>query len=125
MELRSGDPVRIAAALERIQLLAPVEVPQAIALLDRDEVAQAAYLALRKCGDRIAGQLADALRDPANSFNIRKRLPKVLASFHGRAAWDGLAAHLLDERFEVRTRCAKALEKILARHPEYRPDSNT
>jgi hypothetical protein len=122
VELRSGDPVRIANALQSMPSLAPVEVPQVIELLDRDEVAQVAYLALKKSGDRIAGQLVDALRNPASTFNVRKRIPKVLSSFHSRAAWDGLAAHLPDERFEVRTRCAKALEKMLARHPEYRPD---
>jgi AAA family ATP:ADP antiporter len=122
MELRSGDPVRISSALQRIHSLAPVQVPQVIELLDRDEVAQAAYLALKKAGDRIAGQLVDALGNPASTYNVRKRIPKVLASYRSRAAWDGLAAHLLDERFEVRTRCAKALEKMLARHPEYRPE---
>jgi hypothetical protein len=37
LELRSGDPVRIAAALKRIDSLAPIEVPQVIELLDRDE----------------------------------------------------------------------------------------
>jgi AAA family ATP:ADP antiporter len=121
-ELRSGDPVRITAALQRIQSLAPAEVPLAIDLLDRDDVAPAAYLALKKSGDRIAGQLVDALKNPASTFNVRKRIPKVLASCQSRAAWDGLAAHLLDERFEVRTRCAKGLEKILARRPEFRPD---
>jgi hypothetical protein len=124
MELRSGDPVRITGALQRNELLAPVEVPQVIELLGRDEVAQAAYLALKKSGDRIAGQLVDALRNPASTYNTRKRIPKVLASCQSRAAWDGLVAHLLDERFEVRTRCAKALEKMLARRPEYVPDRN-
>src|SRR5580704_12897508 len=124
-ELRSGDPVRITAALRRIQSLAPVEVPQVIELLDRDDVGQAAYLALKKSGDRIAGQLVDALNNSDSTFNVRKRVPKVLASCQSRTAWDGLIAHLLDQRFEVRTRCAKALEKMLARHPEYRPDPNT
>ena len=124
-ELRSGDPVRITSALQRIHSLAPQQVPQVIELLDRDEVAQAAYLALKKAGDRIAGQLVDALGNPASTYNVRKRIPKVLAWCRSRAAWDGLTAHLLDERFEVRTRCAKAMEKILARHPEYRPEPNT
>jgi len=123
MELRSGDPARITAVLERIHSLAPVEVPQAIQLLDRDDVSEAAYLALKRSGDRIAGQLVDALGNPASTYNIRKRIPKVLASCQSRAAWDGLAAHLMDERFEVRTRCAKALGKM-ARHSEHRPDRN-
>jgi hypothetical protein len=103
---------------------APVETPQVIELLDRDAVAQAAYLVLKKSGDHIAGQLVDALGSPASSHNVRKRIPKVLASCGSRVAWDGLFAHLLDERFEVRTRCARALEKMLTRHPEYRPDKD-
>jgi ATP:ADP antiporter, AAA family len=121
-ELRSGDTVRIAAALRRIDAIASVEVPQVIELLDRDEVAQLAYLTLRRSGDRIAGQLVDALRDPESTYNVRKRVPKVMASCESRIAWDGLTAHLLDERFEVRTRCARAMDRILARRPEYRPD---
>ena len=124
VELRSGDPARITAALQRIDSLSPIEVPQAIDLLDRDEVAQLAYLALKKSGDRIAGQLVDALGNPSATFNVRKRIPKVLASCHSRIAWDGLTAHLLDVRFEVRTRCAKGLEKMLVRHPEFRPEKN-
>jgi AAA family ATP:ADP antiporter len=122
LELRSGDPARITSVLQRIHTLAPLQVPQVIELLDRDEVAQAAYLALKKAGDRIAGQLVDALGNPASTYNVRKRIPKVLASCQSRSAWEGLTAHLQDQRFEVRTRCAKALEKILARHPEYRPE---
>ena len=124
LELRSGDPVRITAVLRLIHTLAPLEVPQAIELLDRNEVADAASQVLQRNGDRIVGQLVDALRNPASTYNIRKRIPRVLASCQSRAAWDGLVAHLLDERFEVRTRCAKALEKILTRHPEYRPDQD-
>jgi hypothetical protein len=124
MELRSGDPVRIVAALQRMDALEPVVVPQVIELLDRDDVAQVAYLALTKAGDRIAGQLVDALQNKAAPYNIRKRLPKVMASSQSRVVWDGLMAHLLDERFEVRTRCAKAMEKMLAKKPEFRPHAD-
>jgi hypothetical protein len=87
-------------------------------------VAQVAYLALTKAGDRIAGQLVDALQNKAAPYNIRKRLPKVMASSQSRAVWDGLMAHLGDERFEVRARCAKALERILTKKPEFRPQND-
>jgi hypothetical protein len=122
VELRSGDAARITTALSRMQTLAPVEVPQVIELLDRDDVAQAAYFALKKNADAIAGQLVDAMQNPSSTFNVRKRIPKVLSSCKNRVGCDGLVAHLSDERFEVRIRCAKALEKILARAPELRPD---
>ncbi|HEY4363995.1 MAG TPA: hypothetical protein VGN17_23700 [Bryobacteraceae bacterium] len=123
-ELRSGDPARITAALRHAETLEPVVVPQVIELLDRDDVAQSAYLALTKSGDRIAGQLVDALQNTATPYNIRKRLPKVLASCQSRVAWDGLMAHLTDDRFDVRGRCAKALERILAKKPEFRPHAD-
>ncbi len=101
-------------------------VPQVIELLDRDDVAQVAYVALAKAGDRIAGQLVDALRNKAAPYNIRKRLPKVMSSSQSRVVWDGLMAHLLDRR-SVRSAarvCAKALERILSKQLEFRPHSD-
>jgi len=124
MELRSNNAFRIRVALEGPEALDPTVTPQVIQLLDRDDVAQAAYDVLCKCGDRAAGQLVDGLQDPANSFNIRKRIPKVLGSFQSRAAWDGLAMHLLDDRFEVRTRCAKALARMMAHKTGFVLDRN-
>ena len=123
-ELRSGDPTRIIRALLTTDELHPLVVPQVIELLDRDDVAQTAYQTLTKAGGRIAGQLVDALDSEATPYNIRKRIPKVLASCQNRAAWDGLMGHLTDERFDVRVRCARALERILANKPEFRPSPN-
>ena len=123
-ELRSQNASRIRAALDSPEALDPVATPQLIQLLDRDDVAQSAFAVLCRCGERATGQLVDALGDPANSFNIRKRIPKVLSAFRNRAAWDGLAAHLLDRRFEVRTRCARALARIAARDTGFELDQN-
>lgn len=123
-ELRSGDPARIIRTLQNDGELYPVSVPQVIELLDRDDLAQSAYQALTRAGGRIAGQLVDALDNEATRYNIRKRIPKVLASCENRAAWEGLMAHLADERFDVRARCAKALEKILVKKPDFRPQPN-
>ncbi len=120
-ELRCGDPARIVRALQSTVELQPVVVPQVIELLDRDDVAHTAYQALTKAGGRIAGQLVDALDSETTSYNIRKRIPKVLASCQNQAAWEGLMAHLADEQFDVRVRCARALERILAKKPEFRP----
>src|SRR5581483_6054896 len=121
-ELRSGDPARIIRALQSSDELEPIVAPQVIELLGRDDVAQTAYQALTKAGGRIAGQLVDALDNEATPANVRKRIPKVLASCRNRAAWDGLMAHLADERFDVRARCARALEKILANKREFPPE---
>jgi hypothetical protein len=123
-ELRCGDAARIIRALQSTGELEPVVVPQVIELLDRDDFAQTAYQALTKAGGRIAGQLVDALDSEAAPDNIRKRIPKVLASCENRVAWEGLMAHLTDERFDVRVRCARALERILANKPEFRPQPN-
>jgi ATP:ADP antiporter, AAA family len=120
-ELRCGDLARIIRALQSTDDLHPLVAPQVIELLDCDDVAQTAYQALTKAGGRIAGQLVDALDSEATPYNIRKRIPKVLASCQNRAAWEGLMAHLTDERFDVRARCARALERILAKKPEFRP----
>jgi hypothetical protein len=124
-ELRSADPLRVCTALHRIESLDPILVPQVIQLLGRDETARPAYAVLVKFADRIAGQLADALADPSVDFKIRKRIPKILAACKNGPAWDGLHRQLRDERFEIRLRCARALEQILLRHPECQPDRDT
>jgi hypothetical protein len=124
-ELRSADPLRVCTALHRIESLDPILVPQVIQLLGRDETARSAYSVLGKFADRIAGQLADALADPSVDFKIRKRIPKILAACKNGPAWEGLHRQLRDERFEIRLRCARALEQILLRHPECQPDRDT
>jgi len=124
-ELRSADPIRVCATLHRIESLDPILVPQVIELLGRDETARSAYTVLGKFADRIAGQLADTLADPSVDFKIRKRIPKILAACKSGPAWEGLHRQLRDERFEIRLRCARALEQILERHPECRPDRDT
>jgi hypothetical protein len=120
-ELRSHDPLRARAALHAIDLRDPLLAPQVIALLGRDETARAAHEALSRAADTIAGQLADRLADPMENERIRRRIPRVLAASKNPLAWEGLFGQLRDERFEIRQRCAKGLEKILQRNPEFQP----
>ncbi len=120
-ELRSSDPLRARAALHSIDLRDPLLIPQVIALLGRDETARAAHDVLCRAADHIAGQLADRLADPAESEKVRRRIPRVLAASKSPLAWQGLFRQLRDERFEIRQRCARALEKMLLANPEYRP----
>ncbi|HYV63863.1 MAG TPA: hypothetical protein VE958_14360, partial [Bryobacteraceae bacterium] len=120
-ELRSSDPLRARAALVSIDLREPVLVTQVIELLGRDETARAAHDALSRAADSIAGQLADRLADPAENEKIRRRIPRVLAASKNPLAWHGLFRQLRDERFEIRQRCGRALEKMLQSNPEYRP----
>jgi hypothetical protein len=115
----------VCATLHRIDSLDPILVPQVIELLGRDETARSAYSVLAKFADRIAGQLVDTLADPSVDLKIRKRIPKILAACKQGPAWDGLHHQLRDERFEIRLRCARALEQILLHHPECQPDRDT
>jgi hypothetical protein len=121
VELRSKDPLRARAALHAIDLRDPLLVPQVIELLGRDETARAAHDALCRAADNIAGQLADRLADPMENEKVRRRLPRVLAASKSPLAWQGLFRQLRDERFEIRQRCARGLEKMLQEKPEFRP----
>ncbi len=120
-ELRSSDPLRARAALHSIDLREPLLIPQVIKLLGRDETARAAHDILSRAADLIAGQLADRLADPAENEKVRRRIPRLLASSKSPLAWQGLLRQLRDERFEIRQRCARALEKMAQENPEFRP----
>ena len=124
-ELRSKDPLRARAALLSIDLREPLLVPQVIKLLGRDETARAAHDALSRAVDQIAGQLTDRLADPAENEKVRRRIPRVLAASKSPLAWHGLFRQLRDDRFEIRQRCARALEKMLQANPEFRPQPST
>lgn len=120
-ELRSRNPGRIRAAL-RGGPLEPMLVAQVIDLLGRDDVARPAHDALVKAAPHIAGQLVDYLSSSANDLKVRRRLPRILATAGNRIAWDGLLAGLDDERFEIRARCARSLEKMMQRNAGFQPD---
>jgi hypothetical protein len=120
-ELRSSDPLRARAALHAIDLRDPLLIPQVIELLGRDETARAAHDVLARAVDQIAGQLADRLADPAENEKVRRRIPRLLAASKSPLASQGLFRQLRDERFEIRQRCARGLEKMVQDNPEYRP----
>jgi hypothetical protein len=67
------------------------------------------------------GQLLDALLDPSQDFAIRRRVPPILSAWNSRRAVDGLVEGLRDARFEVRFRCARALDAIVERNPPLAP----
>ena len=114
--LRSGDTAAVQAALGRE--LEPPLVGLAIPLLARNDVFLEALDALRRAAPRAAGQLADALLDPAQPSAVRRRLPRVLRSCPTQRAADGLRAGLGDAEFEVRYECGAALARIAERNPE-------
>jgi AAA family ATP:ADP antiporter len=119
-ELRSGDLDRVRGILARIEPVPPYLVPHLIQLLAWDQVYTDVTQILRRCADRHAGQLSDALTDKNVDFTIRRRLPRVLSVCQSARAAEGLALGLSDRRFEVRFQSGRALTAIKARQPKLR-----
>lgn len=124
-DLRSGNAELVRRALASMDHLDAILVPQTIVLLAWNEMAPDALRALRNGVGQIAGQLLDALLDESTDFAIRRRIPRVLAYSDDPRAVQGMMQGLNDSRFEVRFQCARALDVILQRKPEYRPDRDT
>jgi hypothetical protein len=112
VEMRSGDPIRIRATLQRTRTLSPALAAQAVSLLAWDEVTGWASRALAKSAPAITGQLVDRLLDPNEDFAIRRRVPRILSMCLTQRAFDGLMGALGDGRFEVRYQSARALARI-------------
>lgn len=109
--LRSGDEALVKRTLAALRRLDPVLAPAVVELLAWRAVLSEARQALEAAGERHVGLLVDWLLDPATDFNIRRRLPGVLAGIGGRRAMAGLADGLGDARFEVRLECARGLAR--------------
>jgi MFS family permease len=122
-QLRSGDPERVRAALEKLEKPRPVIAAQVVRLLAWDEVSDAARQALMRCPDHFTGLLADhlAMRNEVQ-FGIRRRIPRILSHCDSQLAVWGLLAGLRDVRFEVRFQCSRALDALLQRNPELHAD---
>jgi hypothetical protein len=121
-ELRSGDARRVRDLFQGMDSLDPALVPEAIRLLALDDVAREAGQALRGVAARHAGQLVDALLDPASDFAIRRRIPGVVVGTRDPRVIAGLTQGLLDERFEVRYRCGRALARMAEGESDLRID---
>jgi hypothetical protein len=113
--VRSGDPERVAVVLDTAKRLSASLIPDVIALLATDALAEDAMRALRKVADRHAGAISDALTDGDQPFKIRRRLARVLGAGRSQRAADGLMIALNDLRFEVRYQSARSLA-ALAQH---------
>lgn len=124
-ELRCGQEARVRRALEAQRPLDAVLVPAVIDLLAWQAVYAAAREALLSVRAPIAGQLGDRLADPKCDFAIRRRIPSLLLAVGGARAAEALITGLQDERFEVRFRCARALDELLCRQPELKVPAET
>jgi hypothetical protein len=114
--LRSGDLSRVRHVL-RAPPTDPLIVGALVPLLANREILSQVVKALTAPGVRAAGQLVDALLDPATPDVVRRRLPLVLKSCASSLARDGLVQALAASSFEVRLRCGRALLALTDTHP--------
>jgi len=117
--LMEGDSRRVRRALR--PPLAPELVGLVLPLLVHEGVGRAARRALRQSAGRCLGQLVDALCSDDVDENIRRKLPEVIASVTEARAALGLFRALASSSAEVRQRSSSALDDLLRRNPEFRP----
>jgi len=115
-ELRSGDPLRIRAAL-RTPPRDPLIIGALVPLLANDDAVRLVVSALGTFGPRAAGEMVSVLLDPATPDVIRRRLPLALKGCRSPIARDGLMAALEELDFECRLRCGRALLALTDEHP--------
>jgi len=117
----SGTPLPTDEASARtllaIERLDHRVVPWAVDLLGDDTLHGAAIASLRRVVDEHAGGLTDALLARDTHFDVRRRIPRVLARATTQRALDGLVEALSDPRFEVRREVGLALLHLTSAHP--------
>ncbi len=117
VEFRSGDPLRIRAAL-RNPPRDPLIIGALVQLLANDDSVRLVVSALATFGARAAGEMVSVLLDPATPDVIRRRLPLALKSCPSPIARDGLVAALGGFDFEIRLRCGRAALSLTDEHAE-------
>lgn len=122
IELRSGVPSRVTAALRPDLPYDALITPQAIRLLAWNEVFDWARAFLLLHGHQAVGQLVDALLDQDQDFAVRRRVPRILAYSNSQRAVDGLMRALADTRFEIRYHASRALEFLHRMNDDLRFD---
>jgi hypothetical protein len=109
-DLRSGERVRVERAL--VEPLTPELAAHALPLVAWSPIAPLVSRRLRELAPKITGLLVDALLDPETDFDVRRKLPAILADGEPALAALGLWRALDDQRFEVRYRASKALVRM-------------
>ena len=123
--LRSHDTGIARAALEAADPANPLIAAQLVQLLASTDLGAEAVVRLRPVAERFVGLLCDHLRDPGQDFQLRRRIPELLAGAPVQRSVNGLTAGLEDERFEVRRRCSRALLRLRRAKPELRFDQES
>jgi hypothetical protein len=98
----------------------PLVAVQLIQLLGSREAGAEALARLQPVAERWAGLLCDFLTGAGQDFEIRRKIPGLLAGVPHQRAVDGLLLGLSDERFEVRAQCSRALLRLKRANPELR-----
>jgi AAA family ATP:ADP antiporter len=123
--LRSRDAGTVRAALEAADPAHPLIAAQLVQLLASTDFGPEAVIRLRPVAERFVGLLCDHLRDPGQDFQVRRKIPGLLAGAPGQRAANGLMGGLEDERFEVRCQCSRALLRLKRVKPELRFDQES
>src|SRR5262249_43552559 len=99
LDLQAQDPTVVRQALSTDEVLDPVLIAPAIRLLARDDLSEHALRALRQVAPTAVGQLTDALLNADQDFAVRRRVPRVLATYASARTVEGLLHGLRDSRF--------------------------
>ena len=118
--LISGNPMQ-----QRRALTAPNIDPRVASLitplLADQRLKKTATAALENLGDRITGQLADALLDPEQPKVVRLQLTSLIESLGGTRSAHALVLALETTPFPIRYACGQALARLTMRAPELAP----
>jgi AAA family ATP:ADP antiporter len=106
--------IRAAGRIGTSDVLLPL-----IHQLADDEVASAAVQALVGLGPDAQPALIKVLNQPQEDLRIRRRVPRVLAAWGDREAYDTLVHALTTRDPELRTACGRAAARIRENHPSY------
>ena len=117
--LKSGSPEVVRYALESAGRQAKREfIPYILPHLGRPATSETAAAALVEGGERFAGMLDDALRDPGEDIRVRRAIPGVLGRIGTRRAAGILAAGLKRGDADVADETIEALFRLRSLHPE-------
>jgi hypothetical protein len=108
-QLRSGGAAEVRNAVAAADAGHPLVAAQLVQLLGSREVGAQALARLQTVADRWVGLFCDCLAGSGLDFEIRRKIPGLLAGVPYQRAVDGLLVGLSDDRFEVRVQCSRAL----------------
>jgi hypothetical protein len=116
MALREGTDPAALAVLSRPDGLARPLVSHVIPLLASQTLGDYAVFALRKVAEEHVGELTDALLDPNQPVDVRRRIARVFSVGVSQRAADGLLLSLDDSSFDVRFQAVRSLTAIVEKN---------